>query len=168
MSEIVLRVRLIGGDHVDVTYEEADAVDSDDVTEHAIATLAQDTSALRTRHGDRLVVLYGRGVAGLEVAPRGAVVRRALAFGKYAAAWPGSRVREQAAPHERRRTGVLIWPSRAIAEGGPSRYDGSCWSATLPAWGTPCWIGTSTLRSCGDWLVMRPGKARSGASARSR
>jgi hypothetical protein len=74
MPEIVLRVRLIGGDHVDVTYEEADAVDQDTVTEHAIATLTQDASALRTRHGDRLVVLYGRGVAGLEVAPRGAVV----------------------------------------------------------------------------------------------
>jgi hypothetical protein len=74
MSEIVLRVRLIGGDHVDVTYEEAGAVDSDTVTEHAIATIAQDAGVLRTRHGDRLVVLYGRGVAGLEVAPRGAVV----------------------------------------------------------------------------------------------
>jgi len=74
MPEIVLRVRLIGGDHVDVTYEEADTVDADAVTEHAIAALTQDSSALRTRHGDRLVVLYGRGVAGLEVAPRGAVV----------------------------------------------------------------------------------------------
>ena len=31
MPEIVLRVRLIGGDHVDVTYEEADAVDQDTV-----------------------------------------------------------------------------------------------------------------------------------------
>jgi hypothetical protein len=74
MPEIVLRVRLIGGDHVDVTYEEADAVDQDTVTEHAIATLTLDAGVLRTRHGDRLVVLYGRGVAGLEVAPRGAVV----------------------------------------------------------------------------------------------
>jgi hypothetical protein len=74
MSEIVLRVRLIGGDHVDVTYEEAGAVDSDTVIEHAIAALAEDAGVLRTRHGDRLVVLYGRGVAGLEVAPRGAVV----------------------------------------------------------------------------------------------
>jgi hypothetical protein len=38
MPETVLRVRLIGGDHVDVTYEEAGAVDPDSVTEHAIAT----------------------------------------------------------------------------------------------------------------------------------
>jgi hypothetical protein len=50
MAEIVLRVRLIGGEHVDVTYKEADTADSD------------------------VVVLYGRGVAAVEVAPRGAVV----------------------------------------------------------------------------------------------
>jgi hypothetical protein len=74
MAEIVLRVRLLGGDHLDVTYEEAATVDPDAVTEHAIATLAQDGGALHVRHGDRLVVLYGRGVAALEVAPRGAVV----------------------------------------------------------------------------------------------
>jgi len=29
---------------------------------------------MRRRHGERLVVLYGRGVATLEVAPRGAVL----------------------------------------------------------------------------------------------
>jgi hypothetical protein len=74
MVTIVLRVRLIGGDHTDVTYEESDAVDPNAVTEHAIATLALDSGVLRTRHGDRLVVLYGRAVAALEVAPRGAVV----------------------------------------------------------------------------------------------
>jgi len=74
MAEIVLRVRLIGGDHLDVTYEEAGVMDPDTLTEHAIATLTEDVGALRTRHGDRLVVLYGRGVAALEVAPRGAVV----------------------------------------------------------------------------------------------
>ena len=74
MAEIVLRVRLIGGEHVDVTYEETDTADSDAVTEHVVATLTQDCSALRTRHGNRLVVLYGRGVAAVEVAPRGAVV----------------------------------------------------------------------------------------------
>ena len=65
MSEIVLRVRLIGGDHVDVTYEEAGAVDPDTVTEHAIATLTQDASVLRTRHGDRLVVGGGERVVAL-------------------------------------------------------------------------------------------------------
>ena len=44
------------------------------VIEHAISTLAENSGALRTRHGDRIVVLYGRGVAALEVAPRGAVL----------------------------------------------------------------------------------------------
>jgi hypothetical protein len=73
MAEIVLRVRLIGGDHLDVTYEDP-AADPDAVTEHAIVTLAGDVGALRTRHGDRLVVLFGRGVAAIEVAPRGPVV----------------------------------------------------------------------------------------------
>jgi hypothetical protein len=74
MATIVLRVRLVGGDHMDVSYEEPDAVDSDAVTAHVIATLAQDSGALRTQHGDRLVVLFGRGVSAFEVAPRGAVV----------------------------------------------------------------------------------------------
>ncbi len=74
MAEIVLRVRLIGGDHVDVTFDEAGAADVDEVIERVISTLAQDTGALRSRHGDRLVVLFGRGVAAVEVAPRGAVI----------------------------------------------------------------------------------------------
>lgn len=74
MAEIEVRVRLIGGDRLDVRYDEPDAVDVAEVTEHVISTLAQDSGVLRTRHGDRLVVLYGRGVATLEVAPRGAVL----------------------------------------------------------------------------------------------
>jgi hypothetical protein len=74
MAEIVLRVRLVAGDHMDVRYEEPDIVDADNVIEHAISTLAQDSGVLRTTHGDRLVILYGRGVAALEVAPRGAVL----------------------------------------------------------------------------------------------
>jgi hypothetical protein len=74
MAEIVLRVRLVAGDHMDVRYDEPDIVDADNVIEHAISTLAQDSGVLRTTHGDRLVVLYGRGVAALEVAPRGAVL----------------------------------------------------------------------------------------------
>jgi len=74
MAKIVLRVRLIGDERMDITYEEPDAVDEDDVIEHAIATLAEDSGALRCKHGNRLVVLYGRGVAAIEVAPRGAVL----------------------------------------------------------------------------------------------
>jgi hypothetical protein len=73
MTEIVLRVRLVGGDHLDVIYDEAGAR-TDDAVEHIISTLAQDGGALRCKHGDRLIVLYGRGVATVEVAPRGAVL----------------------------------------------------------------------------------------------
>ena len=73
MEEIVLRIRLVGGDHLDVIYDEEPAA-ADDIVEHVISTLAQDGGALRCKHGDRLIVLYGRGVATLEVAPRGAIV----------------------------------------------------------------------------------------------
>jgi hypothetical protein len=74
MAEIVLRVRLITGDRLDVAYEETETSDIDEVTEHAITALAADCGIIRARHGDRLVVLYGRGVAALELAPRGAVL----------------------------------------------------------------------------------------------
>ena len=74
MTDIVLRVTLIGGDHLDVTYDDPNALDPAQLIEHVIATLAEDSGALRSRHGDRLVVLYGRGVAAVEVAPRGAVL----------------------------------------------------------------------------------------------
>jgi hypothetical protein len=73
MTEIVLRVRLVGGDQLDVVYDEA-STRTDDTVEHIISTLAQDGGALRCKHGDRLIVLYGRGVATVEVAPRGAVL----------------------------------------------------------------------------------------------
>jgi hypothetical protein len=74
MAGIVLRVRLIGGDQLDVSYEEPDTADVDEVTEHFIAALAEDSGLVRVYHGDRLVVLFGRGVAAIEVAPRGAVL----------------------------------------------------------------------------------------------
>jgi hypothetical protein len=74
MAKTVLRIRLIGGDHLDVVYEEPDTPSEDEVTEHAISALAQSSGELRTRHGDRLMVLFGRGVAAVEVAPRGAVL----------------------------------------------------------------------------------------------
>jgi len=72
-AEIVLRVRLVGGDHLDVVYDGSDAA-VDDIVEHVITTLAKDGGSLRCKHGDRLMVLYGRGVATVEVAPRGAVL----------------------------------------------------------------------------------------------
>jgi hypothetical protein len=73
MAEIVLRVRLIGGERIDVTWEEPDTTETE-VIQHAISALAQDSGVLRSRHGGRLMVLYGRGVAALEVAPSGAVL----------------------------------------------------------------------------------------------
>jgi hypothetical protein len=74
MAEIVLRVRLIGGEHIDVTYDEPEILEETKVVQQAIATLAEESGVLRTSHGNRLVVLYGRGVAALDVAPRGAVL----------------------------------------------------------------------------------------------
>ena len=74
MATTVLRVRLIGGDRMDITYDQPDVSDEDELIEQVISTLAHDSGVLRTRHGDRLVVLYGRGVAAIEVAPRGAVL----------------------------------------------------------------------------------------------
>ena len=74
MEGIVLRVRLISGDSLDVTYEDRDASSEDEVVDLVVSTLAEDSGVLRCRHGDRLVVLYARGVAAVEVAPRGAVL----------------------------------------------------------------------------------------------
>jgi hypothetical protein len=74
MAKIVLRVRLTGGDRMDITYDEPNAVDEDELVKRVISTLAQDSGVLRSKHGGRLVVLYGRGVAAMEVAPRGAVL----------------------------------------------------------------------------------------------
>ena len=74
MSGVVLRVRLISGDTVDVTYEERDLGSEDEVIDHVVATLAEDSGVLRCGHGGRLLVLYARGVAAVEVAPRGAVL----------------------------------------------------------------------------------------------
>ena len=70
----MLRVRLISGDTMDVTYEERDASSEGEVVDHVVSTFAEDSGVLRCRHGDRLVVLYSRGVAAVEVAPRGAVL----------------------------------------------------------------------------------------------
>jgi len=74
MAAIVLRVRLISGDNLDLTYEEPAADSEDEVIDHVVATLAEHSGLLRCRHGDRLLVLYARGVSAVEVAPRGAIV----------------------------------------------------------------------------------------------
>jgi hypothetical protein len=74
MDGIVLRVRLISGESIDVTYEWQDAESEGEVVDHVVSTLSEPSGVLRCRHGDRLVVLYARGVAAVEVAPRGAVL----------------------------------------------------------------------------------------------
>ena len=74
MVSVVLRVRLTSGDLVDVTYDEPEATDEPAVIERLLGALADDAGFLHCRHGDRLMVLYARGVAAVEVAPRGAVL----------------------------------------------------------------------------------------------
>ncbi|MDR6862439.1 hypothetical protein J2X64_000820 [Phycicoccus sp. 3266] len=72
MAEVVLRVRLVSGDQLDVTFE--DDGDEAEVLERVVGTLAAPSGVLRTNHGERLLVLFARGVAAVEVAPRGAVL----------------------------------------------------------------------------------------------
>jgi hypothetical protein len=74
VATVVLRIRLIAGDRLDVSYDEPGTADADLVAEHAIAALADAGGMIRAMHGDRTVVVYGRGVAALEIAPRGAVL----------------------------------------------------------------------------------------------
>jgi len=74
MADVVLRVRFTSGEHTDVRYEDPDATDEDQVIEQVVATLATDPGVLRCRHGDRLLVLFARGVASIELAPRGAIL----------------------------------------------------------------------------------------------
>ena len=72
MAEVVLRVRLVSGDQLDVKFE--DDGDEDETVERVVTTLADDSGVLRAVHGGRLMVIYGRGVAAVEMAPRGAVL----------------------------------------------------------------------------------------------
>lgn len=55
---------------MDVTCEDRDAASEGEVIDHVVATLSGASGVLRCRH----VVLYARGVAAVEVAPRGAVL----------------------------------------------------------------------------------------------
>ena len=74
MATIALRVRLLGGEHTDLTYEDPDQVDEGAMVDEIIEVLSADGGMLRCRHGDRLVALYARGVASIEVSPRGAIL----------------------------------------------------------------------------------------------
>ncbi len=74
MATIVLRVRLLGGEHTDLTYDDPDQDDEDDMVDQIVEVLREESGVLRCRHGDRLVALYSRGVASIEVSPRGAIL----------------------------------------------------------------------------------------------
>jgi hypothetical protein len=50
------------------------SVTSVEVIDHVLSTLSETSGVLRCRHGERLLVLYARGIAAVEVAPRGAVL----------------------------------------------------------------------------------------------
>ena len=73
MAEVVLRVRLVSGDQLDVRYEH-DGADQSEAIQQVVESLSQDAGVLRTTHGGRLMVLFCRGVAAIEVAPRGPVL----------------------------------------------------------------------------------------------
>jgi hypothetical protein len=74
MATIVMRVRLVGGEHTDVTYEDPDRASEEELIDQVIEVLGEESGLLRCRHGDRLIALYSRGVASVEVSPRGAVL----------------------------------------------------------------------------------------------
>jgi len=74
MTDIVLRVRLVGGGSMDVTYDDPGAGSEDEVIAHVVTTLSDHAGDRRCSHGDRLGVLSAPGVCAVEVAPRGAVL----------------------------------------------------------------------------------------------
>ena len=74
MASIVLRVRLMTGDHLDVTFDEPDTTSDDELLDHAVSALSADPGSLRCQHGDKLILLFARGVAAMEVAPVGPVI----------------------------------------------------------------------------------------------
>jgi hypothetical protein len=74
VPEIVLRIRFVSGEHGDVVYADPDAESVAAVVDDVIAVLSDDGGVLRCQHGDRLIVLFARGIASLELAPRGAVL----------------------------------------------------------------------------------------------
>lgn len=74
MAAVVLRIRLVSGDVLDVSYDLPEAVDEDEVIDHVVATLAEPGGMLRCAHGARLLIIYARGVSAVEVSPRGAVL----------------------------------------------------------------------------------------------
>jgi hypothetical protein len=67
MTTVAFAVHLVGGDRLEVTYDGPDHADAGRVIDHVVATLAQDGGVVRCRHDGRLIVLFGRAVAAIEV-----------------------------------------------------------------------------------------------------
>jgi len=63
----------MSGDQLDVRYDH-DALDETETIQRVVDTLTEDSGVIRASHGDRLMVIFGRGVAAVEVAPRGAIL----------------------------------------------------------------------------------------------
>jgi len=74
MAEVVIRVRFTCGDRTDVVYADPDAATTETIVHRVVAVLSEEAGVLRCQHGDRLMVLFSRGIASIEVAPRGAVL----------------------------------------------------------------------------------------------
>lgn len=76
MKGLVLRVRLISGDSMDVSYDDRNAGSEGEVLNHVVNTLSQDSGVLRCQHGEWPWCCTQGVVAAVEVAPRGAVLER--------------------------------------------------------------------------------------------
>jgi hypothetical protein len=74
VPEVVIRVRFTSGNRADVVYADPEAPTIEAVVDHVVGVLAEDGGFLRCQHGDRLIVLFARGIAGIELSPRGAVL----------------------------------------------------------------------------------------------
>ena len=74
MAKVVLRILLLSGSHLDVVYDEPGTPDAAEVGAHALELLDHEGTVLRAAHGGRVVAVYARGVAAVEVDPRGAVL----------------------------------------------------------------------------------------------
>jgi hypothetical protein len=74
VAKVVLRIMLLSGNHLDVVYDEPGTPDPVEVGEHAVGLLGRDDAVLFAAHGGRTVAVFSRGVAAVEVDPRGAVL----------------------------------------------------------------------------------------------
>ncbi|HSE09358.1 MAG TPA: hypothetical protein VLB29_11895 [Nocardioidaceae bacterium] len=74
MTAIVLRIRLISGEMLDVKYDHSASAAEGEVVDHVVATLRDPSGVLRCSHGERLLAIYSRGVSAVEFSPRGAVL----------------------------------------------------------------------------------------------